>query len=252
MINVLFDADMIAFRACASVEQETDWGDGIWTLHADAHEAEVKVDDMVLMYTERALKQIDYKGKYKIVMCFSSPKNFRKGILPTYKLNRAGKRKPVCYYGVKDWIKRNYESKEVEGLEADDVIGIMATKPKTKNIIISGDKDFKTIPGFFYDFLKDIHYTITKEQADYWHLYQTLVGDTADNYHGCPGIGAVSAKKALDKDCSWETVVELFAAKKLSEHEALTQARVARILRYGEFKNHKPILWNPDRHTIEK
>ena len=114
---------------------------------------------------------------------------------------------------------------------------------------MSGDKDFKTIPGRFYDFLRNEFYDITQEEADYWHLFQTLIGDTTDNYKGCPGCGAVSAKKLLDSEgATWETIVGAFEKKGLSESDALVQARVARILRASDydFETKKPILWSPN------
>ena len=88
---------------------------------------------------------------------------------------------------------------------------------------------------------------ISKEEADYNHLYQTLIGDTADNYKGCPGIGSVGAHKILDESPTWEAVVAAFEKKGLDEEEALLQARVARILRAEDydFKKKVPKMWTP-------
>lgn len=248
-LRLLFDADMVIFIASTVVETPIEWEDGLWTLHADANEAQEKVDDAVIKYTDKVLKHYNYEGNYEIVMCFSDNDNFRKKALPTYKLNRVGVRKPLCYAGVKKWVEENFTCYQRPGLEADDCIGILATIKGSNSIIVSGDKDFKTIPGRFYDFLRDEFYDITQKEADYWHLFQTLIGDTADNYKGCPGCGAVSAKKLLDsKGATWETVVKAFEKKGLTESDALVQARVARILRASDydFETKKPILWSPN------
>lgn len=244
---ILFDADMLVFRASSSVEVETHWHDGLWTLHSDEAEAEAIVDDMVQTYVDKVLNHYKYTGQYEILMCFSDRDNFRKKILPTYKLNRQGKRKPVCYFGVKKWVEENFTCYQRPALEADDCIGILATHRNPNAIIISGDKDFKTIPARFYNFIADEFYDVDKETADYWHLYQTLVGDTADNYKGCPSIGAVGAKKILDEHPTWGAVVDAFKKKGLTEEDALLQARVARILRADDydFKNKCPKLWTP-------
>ena len=248
MLKILLDADMLIFRACSAAETPINWGGDLWTLHADAAEAKGAVDDMVQTIVDKVLNHYDYKGEYEIVMCLSDTENFRKTILPTYKLNRASKRKPICYPSVKEWVEENFTTCQIPTLEADDCVGILATTPNTKAVVVSGDKDFKTIPARFYNFLSDTYYETTTKEADYYHLFQTLVGDTADNYKGCPGCGAVGAKKLLDPAPTWETVVNAFAKKNISEGEALTQARVARILRYEDydFKNHKPILWCPN------
>lgn len=247
-MKIVFDGDMILFRACSAVEREIQWNENLWTLHSDAAEAKEIVDNLIASITEKVLNHYNYGGMYSIHLCFSAKRNFRYDILPTYKLNRAGRRKPLAYYGLLQWALDNYDCITIPNLEADDIMGLNSGDD---TVLVSGDKDFKTIPGHFYNFLADEFYDITKEEADYWHLYQTLVGDVADNYKGCPGIGAVSAKKLLDTSPTWQAVVEAFAKKKLDENEALLQARVARILRPGEYNydTQEIMLWTPNSHT---
>lgn len=247
MLKIIMDADMFAFRASITVETEINWQGDLWTMHSDLADAKATFDDTTQNIVDKILAHYKYEGAYEIIMCLSSASNFRKQVLPTYKLNRASKRKPLAYTALVDWIKDNYTCCQIEGLEADDCIGILATTPGTNAVIVSGDKDMRSIPGRYYDFIHDVYYDISEQEANYRHLWQTLVGDIADNYKGCPGIGEVSAKKLLDKDCSWQTVLDAFIKKGLPEYEALAQARVARILRYSDydFKNNKPILWAP-------
>lgn len=247
-LKILIDADMIVFRVCAACETPIDWDEaGLTTLHVEHAEAERQVDDTVMTIVDKVLNHYKHCGNYEILMCFSDTENFRKQILPSYKANRIGKRKPLGYSVVKQWVTDNYNTYIRPGLEADDCIGILATMNPNNHVIISGDKDFKSIPGKFYDFLRDTFYTTSEQEADYWHLYQTLIGDTADNYKGCPGIGAVSAKKILDVSPTWEACLAQFVKKNISEEDALVQARVARILRKQDydFKHKKPILWTP-------
>lgn len=249
MLFIFIDADMLCFVSCSSVEREINWGDGLWTLHADAKEAETQIDDRVEGIVTTVLDKLNYEGEYRIIMCISDPKvNFRKKILSTYKANRIGKRKPVCYSEVLEWIKRNYTTKMIPTLEADDVIGIAATHFKGQEVHCSGDKDFRSIPGIFYNFLKGELYHISEREADKWFYTQTLIGDKADNYDGCPGIGEKTAEKIFKKEgVSWGTVKKTFLRKGLTEEDALQQARVARILRDTEWKDGKPILWSPSK-----
>lgn len=247
---LLIDADMFAYQACAAVEQEIDWGNDIWTLHADLNDAKAKFVERLNYASERALNLLQYSGEYRVIFCLSDKTNFRKMILPTYKANRVNKRKPVCYRGLIAYINENYAVCQKPGLEADDCIGVLATMQKHKGnaIIISGDKDMKCIPAHFYNYMQDEFKTIHEEEADYWHLYQTLVGDATDNYSGCPSIGAKTAEKILkEQGAAWETVKVQFEKKKLSEEDALIQARVARILRASDynFKTKEVILWCP-------
>lgn len=249
MLFIFIDADMLCFVSCSSVEREINWGDGLWTLHADAKEAETQIDDRVEGIVTTVLDKLNYEGEYRIIMCISDPKvNFRKKILSTYKANRIGKRKPVCYSEVLEWIKRNYTTKMIPTLEADDVIGIAATHFKGQEVHCSGDKDFRSIPGIFYNFIKGELYHISEREADKWFYTQTLIGDKADNYDGCPGIGEKTAEKIFKKEgVSWGTVKKTFLRKGLTEEDALQQARVARILRDTEWKDGKPILWYPSK-----
>lgn len=246
-LKLLIDADMIVFRSCAACEREIEWDSEISTLHCEYGEAKKLVDDMVIGITDKVLNHYKVEGEYEIIMCFSDTLNFRKKLLPTYKMNRAGKRKPLAYHKVVDWVKDNFTCCQMATLEADDCIGILATMNPNNSVVISGDKDFKSIPGKFYNFLSDSYYEISEEEADYNHLFQTLIGDTADNYKGCPGIGAVTAKKILDADPTWEACLAQFVKKKLTEDDALLQARVARILRKEDydFATKTPILWKP-------
>jgi DNA polymerase-1 len=117
---------------------------------------------------------------------------------------------------------------------------------------------------------------ISETEADYWHMYQTLVGDTSDGYPGCPGVGKVGAAEFLEKPYVWlsyehvfksgprkgmtetrwkqqpttnvwEGVVSQYAKAGLTEDDAVRQARLARILRWSDWDQEKkvPILWTP-------
>lgn len=252
MTTLLIDGDVLAYKVAASMETPTDWGDGIWTLHADENEGK-----QLLCYMIREL-EADFQPQ-DVIIALSSTSNFRKDILPSYKSNRDGIRKPMILKPLREYLISTFNAYFTVGLEADDLIGLEATCPSTNGIIISVDKDFNQIPGKFFD-LKDPDrgvMTITQRQADYWHLYQTLIGDKTDGYSGCPGVGPKKAEAILssveskdDKEwvkLSWVKVLEAFAKADLGPEEALVQARVARILRYEDYDhiNEKPILWNP-------
>lgn len=252
MLRLLFDADMLVFRVTAASETEINWHGDLWTLHSNLADCQEKFDAMVVSITDRVLNHLKYEGDYQIIMCFSDKQNFRKTLLPTYKANRSGKRKPLAYSAMVEWVRKEYYAfHKFVGLEADDVIGILATEPETNNVIISGDKDMRSIPGLFYDLIHNEFYEVSKDEAQRWHYYQTLVGDTADNYKGCPKVGTVGANKILDADCSWDAVVKAFEKAGLSEEEALVQARVAHILQWEDY-SHDGLalaLWTPkDTH----
>lgn len=234
----LVDADMIIYEACSSCEMEVDWGKGLYTLQCNTADAKYQVDSRIEIILMKLLDKLNFEGEYKIVMCLSDPSgsNFRKRILSSYKENRVGKRKPLGYGEVRDWVLENYNCVWYPSLEADDVVGILATKNKGNEVHISGDKDYKSIPGLFYDFLHNELYEISEEDADKWFFIQTLAGDSADNYTGCPGIGVKTAEKLLNMEgVTWQTVENAFLKKGLTRQDAIQQARVARILRETDY-----------------
>lgn len=260
---LLIDGDEFLFRAAAAVEHETkfntvlgepDWSEPpVHVVFSHPGRAREVLDQMM----ERIFERFETKSHY---LCFSSPPNFRFGVDPSYKNNRANSRKPLCYVQLREDVEKDYRCKAFSGLEADDVMGILATMPAlaTKNqcIIVSQDKDMQTIPTHVWrqgDLM-----LVSEEEANVYHMFQTLVGDTSDGYKGCPGIGKVKAEKLLadaTMDASpsnywgdvWKAVVGAFESKGLTEADALVQARLARILRWSDWDNEKkePILWTP-------
>jgi 5'-3' exonuclease len=247
--TVLIDGDEFVFRATAALEQEIRWDENNHVLQANEEEAWHNFNGMVRRICER----FDV-GQKDATLCFSTTPNFRLQVDPTYKMHRAGARKPMCYAAIRQRVEGEYKVMTAPGLEADDVMGILATQPSQRQkIIVSQDKDMKTIPAHVWDG-KDLT-VIAEAEADYRHMYQTLIGDTSDGYKGCPGVGPVKAEKILGGTENgipwignlWTNVVKAYEKAGLTEADALTQARLARILRWDDWDKEKkePILWTP-------
>ena len=237
-MKLLCDADFIVYKCCAAAESEIDFGDDVIVVTSTFKDAYSCV--------KRELNKIANKfGSFdKMILFFSDSKNFRKDIQADYKGHR-NRKKPCGYRRVINKLKEEYPVIKMAGLEADDSMGIFATK-HTGNIIVSPDKDMKQIPGMLWNF--DESFTITKEEGAKWHLIQSMAGDNTDGYSGVPGIGVKRAVALFEeKGYSWKTVVEAFKEKGLSEDIALENARLARILTNEDYDDEKmePILWNP-------
>ncbi|QDP45897.1 MAG: putative ribonuclease H [Prokaryotic dsDNA virus sp.] len=244
--TLLIDGDILLYQESAAVEEAFDWGDDIWSLTGDAALAKQAVDVWIAQHKE--LLEAD-----DVIITLTGPENWRKDVLPTYKNNRKGKRKPLVFPALRDYCHETYKTIQFDNLEADDVMGILATggikKIDGKKIIVSEDKDMKTIPGHLYNpnHSEEGIQWITKEQADLYHLTQALTGDSTDGYSGCPGVGPKTAEKILIEG-TWEEVIAAYKKAGKTEEEALVQARVSRILRSGEFvvKTGAVNLWNPE------
>ncbi len=241
--TLLIDADILLYTESMAVEREFDWGDDWWTLHADLREAEERVDVWLLEIK-------DLLDADNFLLALTGNRNWRKDVLPSYKSNRKGKRKPVVYPALKQYVMDTYKCAMFDRLEADDVMGILQTDADgtAETVIVSEDKDMLTVPGLLYRPIRPEEgiQEVTLEDADRNHLLQTLTGDSTDGYSGCPGIGAKTAEKVL-KQNDWSLVVAAYEKAGLTEDDALQQARVARILRHGEYNSKKDEvnLWTP-------
>jgi DNA polymerase I len=237
MTLLLIDADIIAFKACASAETPVNWGDGHWTLHCYEDDVAIRIDDQISKLEEEAPVQ-------DVVLALSDTnENFRKKVAPYYKANRKDVRKPMLLPWARQYMLDKYNTVIYKGLEADDVLGILGSN-NAETIIWSEDKDLLTVPAKHW--IDGEVFVQDKAGADYNFYYQTLVGDSTDNYKGCPKVGSVTAHKLLGANCSWDTVVEAYAKQGLSEAVAIEQAQLARILRDGEYDTDtgKVTLWN--------
>ena len=126
--TIIIDGDVVIYKVAEAisdtfeVESQEDEDFIYRTISwANKHQAEEKMIDML----QKIMK--DCKGQ-NIVICLSDRNgNFRKTINPDYKSNRKAI-KPLLYDYLRDYIKGlGHKVYVKESLEADDVIGILAT-----------------------------------------------------------------------------------------------------------------------------
>lgn len=147
----------------------------------------------------KALEAVDCTD-FDVKMYLSGKENFRNEIATTkpYKGNRDRSHRPSYEQEIREFIKSNWDTTEAVNEEADDLMGIAQTKYGPEDsVIISLDKDLDQIPGLKYNFMHDVRYCISPEEAKYNFYTQLLTGDATDNITGLPGIGLGKAKKAL-------------------------------------------------------
>ncbi|RUT86785.1 MULTISPECIES: exonuclease [unclassified Mesorhizobium] len=269
------DGDLFAYQMACGVEKPLEF-DGTFILSADADEGKANLDAMFDHFKETL-------DADRIIVCLSDTENFRKTVLPTYKSNRDGIRRPMILGALKAHIEENYETFTRPTLEADDVLGILLTNPKVvtgEKIVITEDKDLRSVPGLHWNPKKDTDpVLVSVEQADREFYAQTLSGDMVDGYGGCPNIGYVRSREIVDErrllvrteeeikrgknagktrvqwlaqaghDDLWACIVSHYEKAGLTKADALSAARVARILRTEDYnyKTKEPILWTPSK-----
>ena len=269
--TLLIDADIFLYRAMRPIEREFHLGDDLWVRYADLKEAKNLLEDTLYELEEHTGLPL-MSGVFAVS---DETSNFRKLLTPTYKYNRQDIRKPIGYPALREYLRETYPCVTYPHLEGDDVMGILGTKDPGKYLLVSDDKDLKQISGWHWK--HDSPVWIDQDAADKFFYHQILSGDPADGYSGCPGIGGDTADKMLSKmmgtetythvlksgprkgmsvlrtrnvpkDTMWEVVVSAYQANNKSYEDALLTARLARILRDGEydFVSNQPILWSPN------
>jgi DNA polymerase-1 len=239
---LLIDADITCFSSCASANEEIEWDEDTWSYYFDFDKGKRRFQDWLD-------KTISQTGMSEFKLCFTGKDNFRKKLNPSYKGNRG--KKPVGYGALKEWAKETYPFFEKDQLEADDAMGILATKFPGRAFPLTLDKDLLTIPGRMFHLNQKLEgqwVDSNEKDGNRQFLMQALMGDPVDGYSGCPGVGKVTAAKLLDKHGEvWATVEQAYVKAGLTKEDALLNARMARILRTEDWDEDKQEvrLWTP-------
>lgn len=247
--TALIDGDIIAYRVAAACQTTEGW-------KPDPAFVPTFAEDDVKRGVARTVADWTFRsGCDGHVVLLTGSLNFRKLVDPTYKMNRADNVKPVALRFAREYLLNEYRARMVDGLEADDLIGLMLTGSMTdgRGVSVSIDKDLRTVPGLHFNPTKDNQVvSVTPTEADHLWMLQTLTGDPVDGYKGAVGVGPAKAAKLLPKALSvtalWPTVVGGFIKVGMTREDALTTARLARILRTGDYdKDAKEVqLWHPN------
>ena len=243
-MTLLIDADWLIYSSCCACECDVRWDEHLHTLHLDERDVMQLIEDRVAQY------QIISPGQ--AIMCFSDYPTFRHGIYQDYKANRLGKRKPLGLKKIRERVAKEFHSISFDGLEGDDVMGLLATGQKYDDpVIVSPDKDMRGVPCTLL--ANDDLELVTRKKADRHWMIQTLSGDKTDNIEGLVGVGPVTAGKLLGDaetlEEMWAKVHAAYVKKKKTYADAVLTARLTRILRDGEFDHvtGEVKLWEPSR-----
>ncbi|MBR5725985.1 MAG: DNA polymerase I [Muribaculaceae bacterium] len=187
-----------------------------------------------------------------IAVCFDPPggKTFRHESYEPYKANR--EKTPEGILVAVPYIKRILKAYripifEVEGYEADDVIGTLSHQAEGQGFftyMVTGDKDFGQLvtPNIkIFNPGKNEIMGVEEIKEKYGIQSPTqlidilgLMGDSADNIPGCPGVGPKTAEKLIQQYGSVENMLEhtpeLKGALKQRVEENAEQIRMSKWL----------------------
>jgi DNA polymerase-1 len=171
------------------------------------------------------LKILEQEAPDYLAVAFDTGKTFRDQLFPDYKATRA--KMPDDLRPQMERIRQlvdafNIPRLEVEGYEADDVLGSVARQAAAQGFgvkIITGDRDLlqlvndRIIVSLAGNKLSEAKDYLPTDVVALWGIrpdqvvdYKALVGDTSDNIPGVSGIGDKTAQSLLQTYASLDEI----------------------------------------------
>lgn len=204
------------------------------------------------------------------IFYFTGKENFRYAIAKStpYKAGRAFK--PHHHANIGAFIRESKTCREMELLEADDLLSVdvQAGPNKGRQIICSRDKDLRSVTGWHYgwelgkqprfgpEYLSGFGAlrlsACRKKLSGYglkWFLAQCLMGDSTDSIPGLPKMGPVAAYVCLSDAVEYPEGIRRVRSEYLSrgkdEAYLLEQGRLLWMTRQLN-EDGTPVLWNSE------
>ena len=121
-----------------------------------------------------------------------------KEIYSEYKANRT-KPPPTYLQDCREILVTQYGATVVNGVETDDALGIAQTKYDGNSRICSLDKDLLQIPGYHYNWVKQMQTLVSPLDGLRTFYKQLILGDRTDNIPGYDGKLRSEAPKFIQK-----------------------------------------------------
>jgi DNA polymerase-1 len=175
-------------------------------------------------FTRMLMKLLDEKSPEYVAVAFDAKgPTFRHEIFQDYKATRPPMPEDLAVQipYIKEVVEGlNLKTLELEGYEADDIIGTIAALARDQGlyvVIVSGDKDFRQIISettVMWDPMNDKVVDYQKITQDYAIEPEQIIevmalsGDSTDNIPGVPGVGEKTAINLIKDFSSLETLFE--------------------------------------------
>lgn len=177
----IFDADSCAYASAGPVKEDEPLS---YALQNCKRSIEAIVDRF-----DRGLE---------IQLYLTGSGNFREQVatIQPYKGNRT-QPKPPFLPDVRQYMVEVWRATVVDGMEADDRVVMEYLKDPENRCIVSIDKDLDQVPGWHYNYRKDLLYEVGEVEASRNFWTQVLMGDVTDHIRGLVGVGPKTAGKIL-------------------------------------------------------
>ena len=234
----LVDADVLGYRIAFACKDEE--------LSVAKHRLNSFIAD-ILTHEVDTVYDGCFVDSWKLFL--TGKNNFRHKLatIAPYKGNRTAP-KPAHLPALRKHLVDEWKAEVVDGQEADDAIAIEATTLGDSCVMVSVDKDFDQIPGWHYNFVKNVGYYVTEEEGLLSFYKQILSGDDADNIKGLMGVGPAKAAKMLnetnnDELAMWQVCLDAYEG---NADRVLENARLLWLRRFDNEWWIPPTLRNKD------
>lgn len=209
----------------------------------------------------------------KVVICWDSPKNWRKQVDPEYKATRNDPKRSLLKEEISVHLMnaKNFFSAihlpqmEVDWLEADDVIGMVTETYKQSDwtvTIVSGDHDLHQLLDWGRvmihngeDQLFDESWFISQYgiRASRWCEAKAIMGDSGDNVVGVRGIGKTLSTriiKAFSKNIREMKPEDIDSLPKISRFNDDAKSATKEAISAGVIEKNARLVTIPRHHNV--
>lgn len=240
-VYTFIDGDCEVYTAALAIDQETAADEPISHVLHSVKKMLEDIQESCPSNHERVYLTSNDKSNFRFTVANTPvqkrPRNAEPYELLGYKASRADKKKPYHYQLIRNYLVEYHDAIIVEGMEADDMLTIQASKVGRISTIVTRDKDLFQACCDVYRADRKTMYRYKKEWGSLgklfltdkgklygrcraWFFAQLLLGDGIDNIPGVRGYGDKTTYKLL-KDCkaeqdyfdkTWEVYQEKFEA----------------------------------------
>lgn len=200
--------------------------------------------------TLRTLEMLQRKYlDQEIILCFDSPKCFKREQCSEYKANR--KRLDKSFYErfeeFKKFLRCLYRSSEIEGLEADELMFSIVKTTLGSHFIYTNDHDLLQAISSSVKVLKSFHSKLFTWDADKVKQkygvdaaalpkYFAFTGDKVDNITGVPRIPKSALARLIDWTAGcWMSIDEMLAEIKTADWSPNMKTSIAEFIDAGRW-----------------
>lgn len=252
----VIDCDSLAYSIFHPNKEYDDEGNPIKVLSPKGNmvfKYREKTEEEILKSADYLFKDIMKKGGFTHYIGFikgSNSVDYKRKVLPEYKLNRSGE-EPKHWKFVKNDLLTRFNVFEANNAEVDDYVNAFRLVHNNSHICAI-DSDLLALEGYHYNWRKNYWISIDSEKAELEFWKNVIVG-THNNTKGILGKGIKFFENLVDEDEYGTPFPELILhsfTKHFGEYEGIKQfyqnyicCKTLESIPGIDINNYKPIIY---------